>query len=314
MPLRSSQNFARTHYLTIKSNSSCDSYCNNTYGTSKSVNQYRCGSKTDPLAWAIHDLNSPCPANHVYMKEIQKCVYTYKNFWNSCTPPSVSFTYDGSITWLDFLNLISRLQLNDSVVSVDFDEDVVIDYSWRCQLGSTNSVSDRWRSYNSQSRSTLFGWNTNTRYILENRCLRESSYTSYSHRYAYRLCVTDAVNKFMPEDNSTHITAVNPQVKYCPTNWFDLNGRCYRISEERKTFDEAKVTCINEASSNQKDKSNDKPKIWLIDQNGNLYTGEQLNDSPKGEIVKYVSTWQARLGFFLLDTDPDHGRFEFLFN
>lgn len=89
------------------------------------------------------------------MKEIQKCVYTYKNFWNSCTPPSVSFTYDGSITWLDFLNLISRLQLNDSVVSVDFDEDVVIDYSWRCQLGSTNSVSDRWRSYNSQSRSTL---------------------------------------------------------------------------------------------------------------------------------------------------------------
>lgn len=314
MPSKVNQIFARTHYLTIQPNSSCDRYCNNSNGNPKNDHKYNCGSKKDPQIWAIHDLNSPCPTNYVYIKELKKCVYTYKNFWNSCTPPSVSYTYDGTLTWPNFLKLIGRLQLNDSVVSLDFDEDVIIDHSWRCPTTISSSMSNTWRPSNSQSRSTLFGWNTNTRYILENGCLRESSYSSYSHRYAHRLCVTDSVNKYAPEDNITQISAVNPQVKFCPTNWFDLNGRCYRISGERKTLDQAKISCINESSSNQKDKSNSKPKIWLIDQSGNVYGGEELSNSPKGEIVNYDSAWQARLGFFLLDTDPDHGRFEFLFD
>lgn len=311
MPLKSNKILDRTHYLTILSNTSCDQYCNNTYEGSKTDLKYPCGSKTNPQIWAVYDLNGTCPLNYIYIKELKKCIYTYKNFWNSCTPPSVSFVYDGSLTWKDFLKIINRLQLNNSTATIDFDESVIIDQSWKCPIVTSVSTSDTWRSYSSQSRSTLFGWNSNSRYILENGCLRESSYASYSHRYSHRLCITDAANKYSStddddDDNATYIFAVNPQTKFCPDNWFDLNGRCYRVSEERKTIEQARNSCITVSTSNHLNTLS-KPQIWLIDSTGNIIGGEELNDSPTGQIVEYVSEWQARLGFFLLDTDPDHG-------
>jgi len=319
MPLKPNKVFERTHYLTILPNSSCDYYCNNTYEGSKSDFKYQCGSLTNPQIWAIYDLNGSCPINFIYIKELKKCIYTYKNFWNSCTPPSIIYVYDGSITWKNFLKIIDKLQLNDSFVTVDFDESVIIDQSWKCLTTTLiSSSSDTWKLYQSQSRSTLYGWNSNTRYILENGCLRDSSYSSFAHRYSYRLCVTDPINKYSStnndDNNGTYISAVNPQIKFCPTNWFDLNGRCYRISDERKTIEQARNSCINTSLTTRESSILDKPRIWLIDSGGNVIGGEELNDSPKGEIVEYVSQWQARLGFFLLDTDPDHGMkiFDFL--
>jgi hypothetical protein len=311
MPLKSNKIFDRTHYLTILPNTSCDNYCNNTFEGSKTQLKYQCGSLTNPQIWAIYDLNGTCPLNFIYIKELKKCIYTYKNFWNSCTPPSISYVYDGSVLWKNFLKIIDQLQLNGSIVTIDFDESVIIDRSWKCVTSTLiSSSSDVWRSYLSQSRSTLYGWSSNSRYILENGCLRDSSYSSYSHRYSNRLCVTDPINKYSLTDNDdnngTYISAINPQIKYCPTNWFDLNGRCYRISDERKTIEQARNSCIN-ISSTSTVNTFDKPRIWLIDSNGNIIGGEELNDSPKGEIVEYVSQWQARMGFFLLDTDPDHG-------
>ena len=257
--------------------------------------------------------------NFIYVKEFKKCMYSYKNFWNSCTAPATSFEYDGSATWTEFSKMINQLHLNDSIVTVDFDASVVIDPSWKCQTATLISSSDSWRTY-SYSRSTLYGWSSSTtRYVLENGCLRESSYSSYSHRYSYRLCVTDPVNRYAAATNesssSTYISAINPQTKFCPTNWFDLNGRCYRISDERKTIEQARNSCISASSSIQ---SNilDKPRIWLIDSNGHVIGGDELSDSPSGKIVEYMSEWQGRLGFFLLDTDPDNGieRLDFVEN
>jgi hypothetical protein len=310
MPLKYNT-FDRKHYLSVLPNSSCDLYCNNTYEGSKNELKYQCGSSKDPKIWAIYDLNGTCPMNFIYIKEIKKCIYTYKNFWNSCTPPSVSFVYDGSYAWNILLKIISKLQLNDSIVTIDFDESVIIERSWKCMNTTLISSSDTWRSYYSQSRSTLYGWSSNTRYILENGCLRESSHSSYSHRYSNRLCVTDPVNRYSitnnENSNGTYITTINTQIKYCPTNWFDLNGRCYRISDERKTIEQARNSCISVSSSTSQSNTYDKPRIWLIDSYGNIIGGDELNDSPTGQIVEYVSEWQSRLGFFLLDTDPDNG-------
>ena len=320
MPLRPSKVFDRTHYVKILNSTSCDRYCGNTAKGSPSEMQYPCGAKTDSKIWAIYDLNGTCPLGFAYVKELKKCVFTYKNFWNSCTAPSISYVFDGRITWSSFLQVINKLQLNDSIVTVDFDHSTVVSDAWKCASvagSSSSSSSDTWRTYLSYSRSTLYGWSSNTRYILENGCLRESSYSSYAHRYSVRICVTNPVNRYARSDNdddddddddsnSTYIAAVNPQTQFCPTNWFDLNGRCYRMSDDRKTIAQAKKTCINESSTISASAKNKSP-IWLLDSYGNLIGGDELNESPSGSVVEYVSQWQARLGFFLLDTDPDSG-------
>lgn len=316
MPAKSDYIIDRSRYITTLANSSCDRYCNNSYEGAKKDLQFPCGALNDSQVWAVYNLNGSCPANFIYVKEMKKCVSYYKNFWNSCSPPSIAYVYDGTVNWTDFLPIIARLQLNGSAVTLDFDEDVYIDRSWKC--GSTSTAllaSSYWGSSYGQSRSTLYGWNSNTRYILENGCLREgsyASYASYSHRYSHRLCVADPINRYAlsnNEDNSSYIFAINPQVKYCPSNWFDLNGRCYRISDERKSLEQAKSSCINvtTATTNQA-RTSDKPQIWLFDVSGHVVGGDELNDAPTGEIVEYVSSWQARLGFFLLDTDPDNGK------
>ncbi|CAF4543378.1 unnamed protein product [Rotaria sp. Silwood2] len=312
MPLKASKIFDRTHYIQILSNTSCDRYCNNTFEGSSSDHKFQCGSLTNPQIWAIYELNGTCPINFIYMKELKKCIYAYKNFWNSCSPPSVGFTFDDSITWQTLLKIIDKLQLNDSAVVINFDASVVISSSWKCpSLLSTSTASSYvWTSYLSRSRSGsgLYDQNSNTRYILEKGCLLETSYISYLYRYSHNLCVTDPVNKYSitnnEGDNGTYIAAINPVVKYCPTNWFDLNGRCYRVSDERKTIEQARNSCISVSTTGSTTVG--QPSIWLIDSTDSVNGGSELNDSPKGDIVEYVSEWQARLGFFLLDTDPDH--------
>ncbi|CAF4687212.1 unnamed protein product, partial [Rotaria sp. Silwood2] len=314
--LKASKIFDRTHYIKVLPNSLCDRYCKNTFEGSSSDFKFQCGSLTNPQTWAIYGLSEICPINFIYIKELKKCIYAYKHFWNSCTPTSISFTFDGSITWNNLLKIINKLQLNESSVTIDFDESVVIDRSWKCPsaLSTTTISSLIWTSYLSRSRSSLYGWNSNRRYILENGCLLETSYSSYSHRYSYRLCVTDPVNRYSITDNEdntgTYIAAVNPQIKYCPTNWFDLNGRCYRVSNERKTIEQAQNSCINVSTTESTTVG--QPRIRLMDSSDHIIVDNDLNDSPKGEIVEYISEWQARLGFFLLDTDNGMKIFYFL--
>jgi hypothetical protein len=310
MPWKANIGFQRSHYLTILPNTSCDRYCNNTSDNSKFDNKFQCGSLNDPRIWAIYDLNGTCPSDFIYIIELKKCMSTYKHFWNSCTLPSKSYVYDESITWNQFLKVIEQLKLNESLVTVDFDEDIVVNSSWKCPL-TTTTTSDTINAYYSRSYSNYHSWNSYTRYILENGCLRESLHSSYSHRYSYRLCVANPLNKYSSsydeENNSTYIiTAIDPVIKYCPTNWFDLNGRCYRMSDERKTIHDAKNSCItiSKTESNQ----NDKSRLWSDDDEDEDDDEEQLNDSPKGDIVQYSSEWQARLGFFLLDTIPESGK------
>jgi hypothetical protein len=113
------------------------------------------------------------------------------------------------------------------------------------------------------------------------------------------------------ETNTTYIPPASPQLKYCPTHWFDLNGRCYRMSDEPKTIRDARNSCIT-ISETQLNKTA-KSQLWTDDDDD--YGGissyydddDQLNDFPEGEIVQYTSEWQTRLGFFLLDTIPDTG-------
>jgi hypothetical protein len=312
MPWKWNTAFQRSNHLSILPNTSCNRYCSNTPEDSNANHKFQCGSLNDTRIWAIYDLNGTCPMDYVYIKEFQKCLYTYKNYWNSCTLPAKSYIFDGTNTWNDFLKMINTLKLNQTLVTVDFDEDVVVNSSWKCPktyLDSTSSYSYSYSSYSS--------WNSNTRFILDHGCLRESSYSSYTHRYSNRLCITNPLNKYSlsleDETNLTYIGLATYQLKYCPTNWFDLNGRCYRITDEKKTIQNARNSCmtISETKLNKTSKSS----LWINDDDDDDYSDnsiddyfdDQLDDSPKGEIVQYTSEWQARLGFFLLDTIPDTG-------
>lgn len=306
MPWRSNTVFKRAHYLTVLPSTACNRYCNNTSDESIGNQQFPCGSLTDARTWAIYDLNGTCPIDYTYIPEIDKCMHTYRSFWNSCTPPARSFVFDESMTWTNLLKSIKRLKLNETLVTIDFDEDVVVNSSWKC----SSAYSDASRSSYIRSYSNYHSWNSNTRYILDDGCLKESSYTSYTHRYSNRLCVANPLNKYSlsSEDlmNTSYINYPEIRLKYCPTDWFDLNGRCYRMSDERKSIDQARNSCITvqDTQTNKTSKSHS----WSNDEEYDDYDEDQLNDSPRGEIVQYVSEWQARLGFFLLDTIPEPGQ------
>ena len=248
---------------------------------------------------------------YVYVKEIEKCVHTYRSFWNSCTPPARSFVFDESYTWNNLLQIIARLKLNETLVTIDFDEDVVINPLWKC----FNSVGDASSSSYVRSYSNYYSWNSNTRYIFDHGCLKESSYASYSHRFTNRLCVTNPLNKYSlsAEDvlNNTYVTYPDFRLKLCPNDWFDLNGRCYRMSDRRKSIVDARNSCITieEVQTNKTSRSH----LWISDEEYDEYDDDQLNDTPRGEIVQYTAEWQARLGFFLLDTVSETGKKKILF-
>jgi len=310
MPWKINTAFQRTHYLTILPNTSCDRYCNNTSDDSKINNKFQCGSLTDPRIWAIYDLNGTCPSDFVYIQELKKCLYIYKGSWSSCTLPSKSYVYDGSITWNSFLKIIDRLKLNDSFVTIDFDDNVVVNSTWKCS--STSTVESD--SYFSRSTSSYYTWNFSKSYLLYNGCLHERSSSSYLYRYSYRLCIVNPLNKYSSNDNENNstyiITSIDPQIKFCPTNWLDINGRCYRMSDEPKTIQNAKDSCIT--ISKKETIKNDKSYLWSNEDEDDDNDDDQLNESPKGNIVQYTSEWQSRLGFFLLDTVPDNGKGPYL--
>ncbi|CAF0983844.1 unnamed protein product [Adineta steineri] len=284
-------------YLSSVPNTSCNRYCNNTFAHSDAQHQFQCGSLTDPSIWAIYDLRSACPSDFTYVTEIKKCMYIYKTSWFTCPPPSKSYVYDGSIKWNIFLKVIEKLKLKNLSVVIEFHEDFVINPSLKCQNTSSSSSSIS-SAYSRHSYLNSYRWNVNNRYILENGCLREYIYSSFANR----LCISESINKYSSSyddgNSSIYISDMEPQTKYCPSSWFDLNGRCYRISEERKTIQDARISCIN--ISENIVNTNDQSHLASYDEND--FDEDQLNNFPKGDIVQYTSQWQTRLGFFLLDT------------
>ncbi|CAM4740124.1 unnamed protein product [Rotaria magnacalcarata] len=337
VPVRNIRPFDRNNYIQSLPSTACNLYCNNTFEGSKISLKYQCGSLNNSRIWAIYDINGTCPVDFVYILELKKCVSTKKFVYSSCDPPAASYVYDGTVTWDVFLKVIGKLELNGTTISMEFHEDVVVDRKWKCAstlstttaesdielksyLGSSSySSSNYWSgavrnneySYsglnNWRRGSSSYTWQTIYRYVLNKGCLLEVPLTSFVGRYSHRLCTTDPVNKYSSknsEANKTYMAFTNPQIKYCPTDWFDLNGRCYRISEEVKTIQQARSSCISVPQSRPTAAS--ATRIWAVNSAGSAVGGSELSDTAIGNIVKYVSEWQARLGFFLLDTDPDH--------
>jgi hypothetical protein len=290
MPLKFNAVYLTSQFITTLSNNSCNLYCNNS-----STNKFQCGSLTDPRIWAVYNLHGACPNEFVYIKELQKCMYTYKYSWDACSSPAISYVYDGSVTWDIFLKMIERLNLKQSYVSIDFATNVVVNSSWKCSLLRTSTVG----LYLPYVRPSYTSWYSKTRYMLSDGCLTERT---GSGGYLTNLCITNPINKYSlasaDNNNSSYIIAIDSQIKFCPANWFDLNGRCYSMSDERKTIEDARNSCITISK-------NDQSHFWS-------YDDDQVSDFAAGDIVQYIAPWQARLGFFLLDTVPENGNlFEF---
>ncbi|CAF4943073.1 unnamed protein product, partial [Rotaria sp. Silwood1] len=122
----------------------------------------------------------------------------------------------------------------------------------------------------------------------------------------------------MNEDSSLYDTIIYPtytpnfniMAVICTRHWFDINNHCYRISNDRKTVQEARNSCINLSEAEKKEFeidiiSNDDDDDDMQEEAKNEFKNSMTN-SLNGEIAQYTSQWQARLGFFLLDTNPSN--------
>ncbi|CAF3849238.1 unnamed protein product, partial [Rotaria sp. Silwood1] len=294
--------------LIILSNNNCDRYCNNIVGDSKVEHKFKCGSSSDRRIWAVYSLNDACPIDSIYIKELKRCISIDRQFIDSCSPPSMHYVFDGNITWNVFLKIINKLNLTKSIVSIAFNNDVTIDPSWTCSKTTTN-IDTINSNLSNASYSTR---NFNTNYVLDNGCLRIVSFLSYLYRSSYRLCIENPINRNLLSYTTRFYPIYTSDIDYfmitsCPMNWFDLNKHCYRISDEVKTIQDARNSCINISKVDEikKDK-----EIIFSDEDNDDNKNEMrnniknyINDLYTGEIAQYTSQWQAHLGFYLLDTN-----------
>ncbi|CAF0886021.1 unnamed protein product [Adineta ricciae] len=297
----------RDLFVKTLSNHSCDYHCSNSINGSIGEQKFQCGSTIDKQIWAIYDIHGTCPSDFIYIKELNKCMNTFEFSWNSCSPPSISYIYNGNITWDVFLQIVERLGLKNSKVAVHFTQDIVIDSSLLCAKSSIVDTSSLWSSQ-SFTYSTSSG--LTKRYILEKGCLvNENTQQTFSYRYANYLCVAEPLNQYTTSydirDSLYSFINEEPEENFCPPQWLDLNGRCYRMSSERKSIQDAKSSCIalSKTTTTQNSALIVQPENNDTDDDDGL--DDQLNFTPKGDIVQYTSPWQARLGFFLLDKIPD---------
>ncbi|CAF3464823.1 unnamed protein product [Rotaria sp. Silwood1] len=291
--------------LTILPNTGCDRYCDNIMNDSTVEHKFKCGSLKDSRTWTIYDLNATCPIDSIYINELKKCISKYKGVSSLCPSPSMNYIYNGNLSWNIFLKIIGKLNLTKSIVSIDFDDYVTIDPTWLCPT-TTNTIN-----------SNLSNRNFNTYYVLDNGCLRVRSHSLDSHILLNRLCITNPINEdsltYDNSDYSIHLLDLNTYTDVCPPQWFDINTECYRISDYRKTIQEARNSCIyltedvkkyikqlEVTSSSFADDRDDREKI------AQHKLMNLLIDALQGEIVQYESQWQVRLGFFLLDTNASN--------
>ncbi|CAF5145901.1 unnamed protein product, partial [Rotaria magnacalcarata] len=77
------------------------------------------------------------------------------------------------------------------------------------------------------------------------------------------------------------------------------------MSNEPRKIQEAKNSCFNISESEEKENLGQIDRLLLDTEEKNELVKEFkkfISDYLKGEIVQYTSRWQARLGFYLLDT------------
>ena len=284
----------------------CDRYCDNILGNSKAKQTFKCGSLTDSRIWTRYNLISECPIGSIYVKKIGKCMFTHRGLSSSCPSPSIRYVYNEIIKWNAFLKLIEKLNLTKSIVSINFASYVTINPLWKCPttIATTNTTNSNW------SNTDYFSRKFSTFYVLENGCLRARSYSLHSRMLTNHLCIRNS--NYM--DSSSADTRINLfylpirfiRTAHCPSRWFDLNGHCYRMSDGRKTIQEAKNSCINLSGVELKF-----AELQIIYNNDadNNDTKKEINkymdfrkSRLKGKIAQYTSTWERDLGFFLLDT------------
>ncbi|CAF3890725.1 unnamed protein product [Rotaria sp. Silwood1] len=304
--------FDSTSHLTILPNNSCDRYCDNTLSHSDVKHKFQCGSLTDSRIWAIYNLNAICPIGFLYIKELEKCISTYKGLPNSCSSPSMNYIYAGNLTWNVFLKIIQKLNLTKSMVSIDFNDDITIDSSWMCSTTSTTHKINANLSNTSPSNS-----NFSTNYVLHSGCLRISSHSLHSHIIANRLCIANPLN----DDLSSNYSVSDQYYEFdfaqnfpkCLPQWLDINTNCYRMLNNRKTIQEARNICVDLSEAEKNRIQQTELRLNVAEDNGNYINKESIPkimnftmDFFQGEIAHYTSQWQTRLGFFLLDTNVSY--------
>ncbi|CAM4971429.1 unnamed protein product [Rotaria socialis] len=305
IPKQLNENSDRSLYLTILSTDKCDRHCKNIVANSKVQHPFTCGSSTDQRIWAVYNLTDLCPTDSVYIKELKHCMFTNTDIFDSCPSPSVKYVYNGNLTWNTFLKVIKKFNLTKSIVSVDFDDDVIIDSSWKCPMNKTDNIIK-----SNISDTNYFQQSSSVNYVLDSGCLRESTYSVSSRMPMNYLCVTYPMNKKSPLDDEPHLHGryryISRTIVACPPNWFDLNRQCYRMSNEPKNIQEAKNTCFSISESEEKENLGQIDRLALDTEEKNEFVEEFkkfISDYLKGEIVQYTSRWQTHLGFYLLDTN-----------
>ncbi|CAF2265937.1 unnamed protein product [Rotaria magnacalcarata] len=305
IPKQLNENSDRSLYLTILSTDKCDLHCKNIVTNSKVEHPFTCGSSTDQRIWAVYNLTDLCPTDSVYIKDLKHCMFANTDIFYSCPSPSVKYVYNGDLTWNTFLKVIKKFNLTKSIVSVDFDDAVIIDSSWKCPTNKTDNIIK-----SNISDTNYFQQSSSANYVLDNGCLRKSTYSVSSQMPVNYLCLTYPINKKSPLDDEAHLLGSYRYISrarvVCPPNWFDLNGQCYRMSNEPRKIQEAKNSCFNISESEEKENLGQIDRLLLDTEEKNELVKEFkkfISDYLKGEIVQYTSRWQARLGFYLLDTN-----------
>lgn len=83
------------------------------------------------------------------------------------------------------------------------------------------------------------------------------------------------------------------------------------MSSKRKSIQDAKSSCIDISKAIITRNNAVIAQPESNDDDDDDESDDQLNFTPKGDIVQYTSPWQARLGFFLLDKISASGKYNF---
>lgn len=300
--------------LTPLPNTSCDLYCDNSFNQSILEHKFKCGSKINSRIRAVYDLADLCPDGFIYIKELQGYMTSYHgDKRNLCSSGTEIYKYDRKVAWQELLNIVERLKLTKSAIRMDFDDGIDIDPSWKCPSSTTTST-----TYSSYFDDEDYSSDYITYYVLSNGCLHAESHKSWPYRSMNRLCIIYRTEMISLTDGTDSLWRYHSSISRlfdgCPENWFDLNLHCYRVSNTPKTIQEASNSCVtlSEYESIQKyqevlefvnntQHSNDDGSLYQNKAEIMEKIKEYLYKMHFGEIAQYTSSFQDRLGFFLLD-------------
>lgn len=276
--------------ISNKSIDTCDLYCDNRMNEK---NKFKCGSSNDSRIWTQYYLNRTCPLNALYIKELNECILVYSGYLSSCPDGYYRYIFNRNVTWSTFQSLMKKFNLTENETVVEFDDDVTIDKSWKCN----NTGKETLEEYSYSQTNRYF-------YSLSSHCLRPYS---YAFKKVNRLCTENRLDEisslYFTDDYRYFGKSFDAQWYKCPTDWFDINKVCYRISNRTKTIEEAKQQCMEISKlSDQKVDLSLSPTDDTDVKDEIIHTSTKIfTEFLQGKIVEYRSEWEARLGFYLLD-------------